>query len=292
MQPNLDANSWSNLAGTIDQLITNNPASGLFTIVVTALVFAGILIGSTWAVVRIIRARYDPPKQTGEIFNREQYTLNILLLIRDMHEFNARRDTMSRASERIREHVIVRDQMSLVEANIDYVHSNILISFSEYLREKYPDELEASTDFPVYRAFDVAMRHSLSEVTKVFRRVAKENHLADRNEENFHEYCDQKLEQIKTFSYRMFEASYSSRTIPTHEILNDFEKEWKKTEPIYRRTLKDMRSIAVQYAAEINKKEAEFDAEWSEFISGIPERLADGVTTTAGGKSAIRGSKR
>lgn len=292
MQPTVDTGSWSTLANTIDQLLANGPVAGLITIIITALIFAGILVGTVWAIVRVIRARKELPAPIGEIFNREQYALNILDLIRDISDYNTRRDQLSRKHERIREHSIVRDQMSLADANVDYIHSMLIIRFSEYIREKNPHYHGAVADFPVYRSFDTAVEKTLTEVLKVFRRVAKENHLSDKTEADFFAYIGKRLERIKAFSQQVFQNSYNSDQIPIQEVMKDFEENWKMCEPIYKQTFTDMRKIAVDYYALIETEEKDYDEAWSNFVSEIPKKLAIGVTHTSSGASALRRSER
>lgn len=273
----VNTTAWNELALTIDRLITADPIGGLFTIVITTSIFLILAIIAVWAVVRIMRARKEEPKPLGDILDREKFAYNILQLSEEMAKITAEGRRLSSKHERIREHNIVRDQMTLVDSTIGFVESILIIKMSDKIRQMNPHYSGSAADFPAFRSFEQAIKYVLREYVSMFRRIAKENHLADRTEQEFFQYIGQKLENMKVTGRKLFESVYSSDVLPLSILMEEYDRDWKEIEVKYKDTLIGMREIASRYIEIMNKEEEDYQNRWNLFMVRIPEILQKNV---------------
>lgn len=268
-------NIFSKVIIMIENLLSSNPLQGLFIITTSLLIFASILVLTTWMIVKIIKANKVLPKPIGDIFDKEKHALNILELTKQILTFNTERDLLSRCQERILEHVIVRDQMAVAESTIDHIKSILLIKISDLIRSK---ELSNPLDSPIYHSYSFIISHTLDEITKIYRRMAKENHLAEKSDQEFFKYYSKKLEFIKTFGSQVLESNYyNNQAIPINDIVKVYNNQWSEFKLLYERIFIDMKDISIKYEIQIKTEEEAYNKRWSKFVSSIPNLLLSGI---------------
>lgn len=274
----INPSAWNELAITINQLLLEDPEKGLFTIFVTVIVFLLLVLITVWAVTRIIKANKSLPPPSGETFNRDQFTLNVLTLTERMTKLTVEGRNLAAKHERILEHTITRDQMTVVDNSLENLKSIITISFNDKLREISPHFSGTVGEFPAARIFEHSLNYTFEEVIKFFRRIAKENHLADRSEKDFNDYINQKLEAIKNHGRKVFESVYASDIIPISHILKKYEERWPSYAEELRHLLESMREISIVYRDQIKREEEEYQTRWTAFTSSIHDTLSKGIT--------------
>lgn len=269
----VDASLWQSIAQTIATLMSTDPTMGLFVIVLSIVVFAALLLGVTWAMVRITRARKQP---VGHIFHEEAFTRNVLEMIKKLTAFNNERDQLSRRHEQIKQHSIVRDQIIVAEGSIDQIRNILMLTASDKVTDHNPHMDEAVSENPNFMKIESTLERVLSETFTFFRRVAKENHIVEKSEEQFFEYVNMKVDRIYTLSLQSINVQGTdSKTVKTAKKI--FDENWREVEATFRRLFTEMRYIASQYYEMIRKESEDYDERWSEFIASIPDQLLNGV---------------
>jgi len=272
--PTVDFNptGWAALATTIAELLRANPSTGIATMLIATFLFFGLIVAATWSIVRIIKSKQPPA-----VVNTQKFSLAIMDITKQISKLIARRDELSRKHERIIIHSVVRDQMIIVESVLEHVHSLYLISMSDKIRKANPHYHKNPSDFPAFHTFDRALSRVFNETKGFFRRIAKENHLLDKSEQEFFIYVGQQLEAMRVFTRRVFESAVSDEIFSVSELLSMFDSNWEGHEPHYRRILLDMREVAKRYAALVAQETAEYDLEWNSFFSNIPSLLINSI---------------
>lgn len=278
MTPNVtpDASDWNLIVNTVQLLIDNDPARGLITIFVSVLVLLGLLVGATWAIVRIIKAQKAPK---GTSLDQERFMKNVLVLVKQMTALNTERDRLSRRHEHIREHSLVRDHMTLVEGTQEEVRNQVLLEVANVIAEKNPNYDGVIADSKPYIQIEYVVDQIVDEVHTYIRRAAKENHMADKSEQDFFNYVSIKVSRIDTMIQQTINTKSNNAHV-TETLKKIVTKLWPTVEPIYKRLFTEMRQIATNYYTLIETEETEYEQKWSEFIAMIPDLLMNGATET------------
>lgn len=270
----VDASVWNQIAQTINELLTADPVGGLFVVLLSVAVFLSLLIGATWAVVKIIKAKNTP---SGSIFQEEVFTRNVLEMIKHLVAFNAERDRLSKRHEYIRENAIIRDQMVVVEGAQDQIRNIILIDLTDRIQKAKPEYSGIVSEMPNYVKFAHNVDILLNEIFVFFRRAAKENHMVEKSEEEFFEYVSTKIDRLYTLAKQSIKIKSKDASM-VHTLQSSFDANWREIEASYRRLFTEMRIIASRYLTKIDQEEEDFEQRWTEFIAAIPDMLLKGVT--------------
>ena len=266
-----NVNLWASIANTVSTLLSDDPVRGFFVVLLSMGVFFGILYGTSSIILKILRTKRNPVPY--EIFNKEKFSLNVIEMIRDIQEFNSKRDKFSRDCERRKERTVPKEQRTLAQSTIEFIRSTFLLKISDLIREIHPDDINVPDDYDEYRDYQSALDRVMDEVTKMFDGVARENHLADKTTVEFQSYMEYKLNNLKTLIRRVFESYYVSPVLQLKTIMSTYDQDWNESEKHYRKLFVDMRAIALKHKQEIEIQEQEYNSKWSLFIQALPERL-------------------
>ena len=275
-----DVSLWASIANTVSTLLSDDPVRGFFVVLLSMGVFFGILYGTSSIILKILRTKRNPVPY--EIFNKEKFSLNVIEMIRDIQEFNSKRDKFSRDCERRKERTVPKEQRTLAQSTIEFIRSSFLLKISDLIREIHPDDNNVPDDYDEYRDYQSALDRVMDEVTKMFDGVARENHLADKTTVEFQSYMEYKLNNLKTLIQRVFESYYVSPVLPLKKIMSTYDQDWNESEKHYRKLFVDMRAIALKHKQEIGIQEQEYNSKWSMFIQTLPERLIKNTLTKSG----------
>jgi len=275
-----NVNLWASIANTVSTLLSDDPVRGFFVVLLSMGVFFGILYGTSSIILKILRTKRNPVPY--EIFNKEKFSLNVIEMIRDIQEFNSKRDKFSRDCERRKERTVPKEQRTLAQSTIEFIRSTFLLKISDLIREIHPDDINVPDDYDEYRDYQSALDRVMDEVTKMFDGVARENHLADKTTVEFQSYMEYKLNNLKTLIRRVFESYYVSPVLQLKTIMSTYDQDWNESEKHYRKLFVDMRAIALKHKQEIEIQEQEYNSKWSLFIQALPERLIKNTLTKSG----------
>jgi len=274
-----DINLWASIANTISNLLSDDPLRGFFVVLLSMGVFFGLLFGTSSVLIRIQRSKKNPSPSQHELFHREKYTLNVVDMIRDLQNFNHDRDRLSRDSEKRKERTVPMEQASLARSIVDFIRSSFLLKVSDLIRGLHPDDNNLPDDYDEYRDYENALDRVMDEVTKMFDGIARENHLAEKTTVEFESYINYKLNNLKTLIRRVFQSYYVSPVLQLKTIMSTYDQDWNESEKHYRKLFVDMRAIALKHKQEVNSQEEDYNAKWSLFIQGMPERLIKNTLT-------------
>ena len=275
-----NVNLWASIANTVSTLLSDDPVRGFFVVLLSMGVFFGILYGTSSIILKILRTKRNPVPY--EIFNKEKFSLNVIEMIRDIQEFNSKRDKFSRDCERRKERTVPKEQRTLAQSTIEFIRSTFLLKISDLIREIHPDDINVPDDYDEYRDYQSALDRVMDEVMKMFDGVARENHLADKTTVEFQSYMEYKLNNLKTLIRRVFESYYVSPVLQLKTIMSTYDQDWNESEKHYRKLFVDMRAIALKHKQEIGIQEQEYNSKWSLFIQTLPERLIKNTLTKSG----------
>ena len=275
-----DVSLWASIANTVSTLLSDDPIRGFFVVLLSMGVFFGILYGTSSIILKILRTKRNPVPY--EIFNKEKFSLNVIEMIRDIQEFNSKRDKFSRDCERRKERTVPKEQRTLAQSTIEFIRSTFLLKISDLIREIHPDDINVPDDYDEYRDYQSALDRVMDEVMKMFDGVARENHLADKTTVEFQSYMEYKLNNLKTLIRRVFESYYVSPVLQLKTIMSTYDQDWNESEKHYRKLFVDMRAIALKHKQEIETQEQEYNSKWSLFIQALPERLIKNTLTKSG----------
>ena len=275
-----DVSLWASIANTVSTLLSDDPIRGFFVVLLSMGVFFGILYGTSSIILKILRTKRNPVPY--EIFNKEKFSLNVIEMIRDIQEFNSKRDKFSRDCERRKERTVPKEQRTLAQSTIEFIRSTFLLKISDLIREIHPDDINVPDDYDEYRDYQSALDRVMDEVMKMFDGVARENHLADKTTVEFQSYMEYKLNNLKTLIRRVFESYYVSPVLQLKTIMSTYDQDWNESEKRYRKLFVDMRAIALKHKQEIETQEQEYNSKWSLFIQALPERLIKNTLTKSG----------
>ena len=275
-----DVSLWASIANTVSTLLSDDPIRGFFVVLLSMGVFFGILYGTSSIILKILRTKRNPVPY--EIFNKEKFSLNVIEMIRDIQEFNSKRDKFSRDCERRKERTVPKEQRTLAQSTIEFIRSTFLLKISDLIREIHPDDINVPDDYDEYRDYQSALDRVMDEVMKMFDGVARENHLADKTTVEFQSYMEYKLNNLKTLIRRVFESYYVSPVLQLKTIMSTYDQDWNESERHYRKLFVDMRAIALKHKQEIETQEQEYNSKWSLFIQALPERLIKNTLTKSG----------
>ena len=275
-----NVNLWASIANTVSTLLSDDPVRGFFVVLLSMGVFFGILYGTSSIILKILRTKRNPVPY--EIFNKEKFSLNVIEMIRDIQEFNSKRDKFSRDCERRKERTVPKEQRTLAQSTIEFIRSTFLLKISDLIREIHPDDINVPDDYDEYRDYQSALDRVMDEVMKMFDGVARENHLADKTTVEFQSYMEYKLNNLKTLIRRVFESYYVSPVLQLKTIMSTYDQDWNESERHYRKLFVDMRAIALKHKQEIETQEQDYNSKWSLFIQALPERLIKNTLTKSG----------
>ena len=276
-----DVSLWASIANTISTLLSDDPVQGFFVVLLSMGVFFGILYGTSSILIKVLRTKFRNTSP-DEIFNKERYSLNVIEMVRDLQEFNAERDKLSRDCERRKERTVPKEQMSLARSTIEFIRSSFLLKISDLIRGLHPEDNNVPDDYDEYRDYENALNRVMDEVTKMFDGVARENHLADKTTVEFQSYMEYKINNLKTLIRRVFESYYVSPVLPLKTVMSTYDQDWNESEKHYRKLFVDMRGIALKHKQEIGMQEQDYNSKWSLFIQALPERLIKNTLTKSG----------
>lgn len=225
-------------------------------------------------IVRIIRAQKTPG---GTILDQEQFMKNVLAMIKEMSALNTERDRLSRRHEHIREHSLVRDQMTIVEGTQEEVRNKILLEVAKVLVARNPAYDGVIADSKPYIQLEYVVDQIIDEIHTFVRRAAKENHMADKSENDFYAYVSIKVSRIHTLAQQTINRK-SNHSNVSETVKTIIENLWPAIEPIYRRLFTEMRQISTNYLTMMIQEDSEYDQKWSEFVAKIPDILTNGAT--------------
>lgn len=273
--PTQTSSAWTEIADQIALLLQNDPIIGLATILLTTIVFFAVVVGGTWAITKIIKSRKQP---LGPTFQQDVFTRNVMKMVQQMVDFHDERDRLSRKHTILREHTLIRDQMTVADGALDYIESDLLVKMNKRISEELETNV-SPTQHSVYREYSLVIPYILEYFRKEMRRIAIENHLAERKNAEFDKYVNNKLDHAKIQSVQLFKSLYSSQIIKADQLIDDFEnRDWNVIREQYKGALMEMREIAIRYDQQIKQEEKEFQERWSNFVSQIPEILSEGIT--------------
>lgn len=276
MTPNVTPNAadWNLIVNTVQLLMDNDPVKGLITIFVSVVVLLGLLVGATWAIVRIIKAQKAP---RGTALDQEKFMKNVLVMVKQMTAMNTERDRLSRRHEHIREHSLVRDQMTIVEGTQEEVRNQMLLEAANIISKKNPNFEGVIADSKPYIQMEYVIDNIIDETHTFIRRAAKENHMADKTEQDFFSYVSIKVSRIHTITQQTINTKSNNAHV-TEAIKQIIANLWPSIEPIYKRLFTEMRQISTNYFELIAKEEDDYEQKWSEFVAKIPDILMNGAT--------------
>lgn len=259
-----NVSDWSQIVNVIREMMADSPGMGILVIILSLLVVTFLITISTWAVIKIIRARKAPHMDS------------ILSLVRVLTSMMSERDRLSRRHEHIRENSLIRDQMTVVEGTMEDVEKHLLIQISRTLTDLEPDGSEVNiTNSSNYLQAKDSLSLVFKDIHVQFRRAIKENHIDEKTEIEFFDYVADKVARLRTIMLQYINVR--STTISTDKLLTDtLEKNWLYIDPMVRKMYQNIRQLKIKYATLIQEEEMLFDSQWNEFMNKVPEILTKG----------------
>jgi hypothetical protein len=276
-ETSINTSGWNSLALTINRLLLENPEKGLLTIFITIIVFLLLTIITVWAITKIIKANKAIPIPVGKICNMERFTKNVLLVVEEMTRLQAEGRELSVKHTRFLEYTILRDQMILVDSSIGDIKNILSVSFLQSVKKHSSREMSKIMEYPAIGVFENSIKYSFDEISKILRRIAKENHLAEKEEIEFSKYLNKKTETLFNYFNQIFESSYSSNTFPFIFVEEIIQQKTDYIENEFKHILKSIRDISIHYNTIIKKEEESYQKRWKEFNSNILNILSEGI---------------
>ena len=169
----------------------------------------------------------------------------------------------------IKDHDILAEQMSYAENKVDMVTSVDEVNFSLLLQKIGKTDYLYSEEYIAYRALAEFKKEKI--LTK-FRHMCKENHFAEKSEEDFNEYARNNTTIVGDML-----IDYSKRFFPFYLSLPGYAKFVETTNTKMNTYIIDIlynaRDVSIRANAKVNNLFCEFETEYEKTIGVRPKRI-------------------
>ena len=169
----------------------------------------------------------------------------------------------------IRDHDILRNQMSYAENKVDMVLNANEINFSILLKNIGKVDYLYSEEYIAYKSL---LEYNREKILTKFRHMCKENHFADKTEDDFNEYVrnnitiitDMLVQQAKSFfPFYLSLPGYADFVEATNTKMNSYILD----------ILYNARDVSFRSIAQVEQLIDEFEQEYENTIGVKPKRI-------------------
>lgn len=170
-------------------------------------------------------------------------------------------------------HKIIADQMAYAEQKVEEYIDNLKVRFIVAMKRNLPTDTSVNyTKHPDYIVFNDTMTEIRRNLINMIRTIMRENHLSDRQDDEYAAYMKKKTDYIKGRITTWLNELYSCEVVTRSEF-DDVLEEYEDRSPSLRNMMEDLlitaRHISIKYE-EIARIELEnVQKEIEEFLAEI-----------------------
>lgn len=195
-------------------------------------------------------------------------------LIREESKISEQRADMVQRHTMMRVHYLVRDQMNMVEQYLTEIKFIASQSFVNLLREHCENLLDLVHN-PDFVRFERELDAAADQLKTLVRFAVKENHLAEKDHDEFVRYVKSKVDYISTQMRQYVMRIPSIGCIDADMFLTEVGKYEATILETYRKIFELARQQSIAYESAMAKEEADLMAVRESFYNELPKKLKE-----------------
>ena len=170
---------------------------------------------------------------------------------------------------------LIREEMIVTEGYLEEVKSVLLEYYANMVKKFFAERLSEER-LSTFDEFERTLLLLEIKILAFYRSCARENHLAEKTEEEFIQYLRKKLRYLHTVFPSWLQSLYRTGPgiIPGEVFVKDFNILWERICPRFEQILREMRALNTRYAVRMKNEQEVFNRKRSEFFALIPTILS------------------
>lgn len=212
----------------------------------------------------------------GAEFFSTSYGVVTAWIIQEESRLSEMRADMVQRHTMMRVHYLIRDQMNMTEQYM----SEIAFIVSETFATLLKSHCDKGTDIlhhPDFLRFERELDAGIDYLKKLLRFAVKENHLAEKSDDEFRYYVKTKIDYVTTQMRQWIIRIPAVGCVDSDTFLEELASKRPAIHEVYRKIFELARQQAIAYESAMSVERKEYEAEKARFYSELPKKLREAV---------------